>query len=378
MRPRGQEGAPWAGTTHSTVASAPGGQGKTRHGGCQCLEGLWENGLDSLWGDLRGGGWGLPELSMPTENPPEPFPHSLLPGKPSIFQMWLLHPRVRPSLSGGGAPLGVKLCFVAASPVSSAPVLPVSEAPSAAAGALPRKSLPTLGVSTLLCPPLPSSLAGCLRGGTSLLQGPPPTRDAGPGFQGACRRRRGPTWPQQPCPRAGAQDAPGLQAAALLPAAQHGLQPGDPPAGHGAWGLSGEGQSGTGSAPPQPSSLHPRAALPAPARLTLRGHTPFGGSAQPGRTWRARSPPAPSAAAEQPSARSRRRPTAPSWRGGPGAGASAGDQGLLRTGPPGAPCARPPPPPPWQPLQQPGVRDTPACLPSGLPTPGTAAQEPCT
>ena len=102
-------------------------------------------------------------------------------------------------------------------------------------------------------------------------------------------------------------------------------------------------------------------------------HTPVG-SAQPGRTSRARSPPGPSAAAEPPSAWSRRRPTAPAWHGGLGGGASAGDEGSLRTGLPDAPCARPPPPRPRRLPRQPGVRDSPACVSAGLQTPGTAAQ----
>lgn len=82
-------------------------------------------------------------------------------------------------------------------------------------------------------------------------------------------------------------------------------------------------------------------------------------SAQSGGTA-AGSPSVPAAAAELPQALSRRSPTAPALHGGLGEGASAGDQGLLRTGLPVAPSAWPRPPPPWRLPPQPGVRDHPA------------------
>lgn len=116
------------------------------------------------------------------------------------------------------------------------------------------------------------------------------------------------------------------------------------------------------------------ALIPRSLTQSYQVHTLLG-SAQPGRTLRTWSLNVPSAAAERPSAPSRRSPTVPALHGGLGEGAPVGDRGMLRTRLPGAPSAWPPPPRPWRLPLQPGVRDHPACLRLQAPQPpGTAAQ----
>lgn len=124
-------------------------------------------------------------------------------------------------------------------------------------------------------------------------------------------------------------------------------------------GPSAVAHSGPGEATLAPTLGHMSASLTQRHHL----HTLLA-SAGSGRTSRARSPPGPSAAAGPPSARSRKTPTAPGGPRGLGGGASAGDRGWPRIGPPDAPCARPPPPRRWQRPQQPGVRDRAACPPA--------------
>lgn len=116
--------------------------------------------------------------------------------------------------------------------------------------------------------------------------------------------------------------------------------------------------------PAKPHSFVPSTALSLRLSQMRQVHTLLG-SVQSGRTSWARSPAAPSAAAEPPAVPSRTRPTAPASHGGPGAGASAGAGGWLHTRLPGAPVAGPPPLQPGQLLRQPGVRDKRAGSPAG-------------
>lgn len=121
------------------------------------------------------------EFPHRTQGDPSPILH--FQASPASSKYGLLHSSVGLLLSEN-VPLGIKPCFGAVW-LGSSPVLSISQAPSSAtqllARTLPRKALPALGVSTLLCPSPP--LQGILGGEGASFCGP-----CGPAL---CRARFG-------------------------------------------------------------------------------------------------------------------------------------------------------------------------------------------